>query len=303
MKTIIPNLWFDSEAKEAAEFYTSVFANSSIDSITKYPAESPSNKPVGSILTVSFTLDGMSFVGINGGSIFKPTPALSFFVLCESPEEVDEKWAMLSDDGSVMMELGEYPFSPRYGWCTDRYGFSWQLFYEEKDEIKQKILPSLLFTGEAYGKAEEAIKTYTELFPNSAIGEVSRYGDNKHGTVPTEKPDMIQFASFRLTDTAMAIMESGMDHQFTFNEAVSLMVQCDSQEEIDRYWNALSAVPEAAQCGWLKDKYGVSWQIAPKGMENFLSDHTSDGAKRCMEALLEMKKIDLQKLKDAYEGA
>lgn len=111
------------------------------------------------------------------------------------------------------------------------------------------------------------------------------------------------FADFMLENTWLAAMDSAHGHDFTFNEAVSLIVYCDDRDEVDRYWNALSAIPEAEQCGWLKDRFGVSWQIAPAEMDRMMRDGSPEQIGRLTRALLPLKKLELGVLRAAYEGA
>lgn len=197
------------------------------------------------------------------------------------------------------MDLGAYPFSERYGWTEDRYGLSWQIIHVGEREITQRITPTLMFVGEVCGKAEEAITFYTSLFPKSKVGHVLRYG-------PDEDPDVegtIKHASFWLAGQEFAAMDSARDHGFTFNEAISFMVSCDTQEEIDYYWDSLSAVPEAEQCGWLKDRYGLSWQVVPSSMDEMLRTGTMEQIARVTQAFLEMRKFDIAELQSAYQGS
>lgn len=236
-------------------------------------------------------------MAISAGPYFKFNPSVSFMVVCSSPEEVDGYWGKLSQGGSVLMELGEYPFSKRYGWLQDRYGLSWQLFHGPAVS-KQKIVPSLLFVGDAYGKAEEAVNFYASVFRDSKVGGIDRYGEG-------ESPDVagtVKYAAFEIENQSFAAMESAYPHDFSFNEAVSFMVNCDTQEEVDYYWEKLSAFPEAEQCGWLKDPYGVSWQVVPKRMDEMLGSGDPEAIGRVTEAFLKMKKFDLRKLEDAYAG-
>ena len=207
-------------------------------------------------------------------------------------------WEKLSASGRALMELGAYPFSERYGWVQDRYGLSWQLMFRGEREIEQKITPTLMFVGEKSGKAEEAINFYKTVFHDARVGDILRYAKG-------EKPDKegtIKHASFMLEGLGFAAMDSARVHDFAFNEAISFIVNCETQEEIDYYWGRLSADPKAEQCGWLKDKYGVSWQIVPAGMEKMLSDKDSEKVARVTEAFLKMKKIDNKMLKEAFEG-
>lgn len=294
MQKIVPHLWFDKEAKEAANFYVSVFPKSKILSVRQIH-----NTPSGDCDIVSFSLMGHEFMSISAGPYFKFNPSISFIIGCETKEEVDHLWKKLSPNGQVLMPLDKYPFSERYGWIQDKYGLSWQLILvkPEGDE-RPKIVPSLLFVGDVYGKADEAVKFYTSVFKTSKMGNIMRYGPNQE----PDKEGAVMFCDFKLEDLWLAAMDSAHEHKFKFNEAISFIVNCDDQKEIDYYWSKLSAVPESEQCGWLKDKYGVSWQITPSELNSMMEKGTSDQINRITEAFLSMKKFDLAKLKKAYEG-
>ena len=130
------------------------------------------------------------------------------------------------------------------------------------------------------------------------MGAIARYG-------PGQEPDKegtVMFADFMLEGQWFAAMDSAHEHHFAFNEAISLLVQCDSQEEIDDYWKKLSAVPEAEQCGWLRDKFGVSWQISPAALDEMMKDGTREQIDRVTQAFLPMKKFDIAELQKAFEG-
>ena len=293
MQKISPHLWFDKEAKEAAEFYTAVFENSKIkDTATLH------NTPSGDSDIVSFELSGQSFMAISAGPLFKFTPAVSFHIKCRTKNEVDAIWKKLSAGGTVLMELGEYPFSEKYGWCNDRYDLSWQVIYAGGSEIKQKITPVLMFVGNVCGKAEEAVNFYASVFRNAQVDHILRYGKGEE----PDKQGTLKYAAFRLEGKEFGAMDSAHDHPFVFNEAISFIVYCDTQEEIDYYWEKLSAVPEAEQCGWLKDKYGLSWQIIPTALYGMVSDKDGNKRARVTEAFLKMKKFDIETLKRAYGG-
>jgi len=292
MEKITPHLWFDKEAREAAELYTSVFENSRIKNITVL-----NNTPSGSVDIVTIELAGQEFTLLSAGPLFKFTPAVSFLVACQTKEEVDTFWSKLSEGGMALMELGTYPFSERYGWTQDRYGLSWQvgLF---AGPSRQKITPVLMFTGNNAGKAEEAIRYYTSVFHDSSIGEIFRYGS---GEAPDQE-GTIKWGPFKLEGEEFSAMDSAHPHGFTFNEAISLMVHCDTQEEIDYYWDRLTAVPAAEACGWLKDRYGLSWQIVPTMMDEMLGTHDQAKLARVTEAFLKIKKFDLATLRRVGEG-
>ena len=293
MDRITPHLWFDTEAVEAAEFYSSTFAESKVTDITTLH-----DTPSGDADVVSFEVLGQPFMAISAGPLFKFTPAVSFLVQCTSAEEVDELWASLSDGGNVLMPLDKYPFSERYGWTEDRYGLSWQLGYDGGESGGRRITPSLLFVGDVCGKAEEAVGFYASVFPDSKVGPIFHYGG---GEAP-EKEGTVMYAGFTLAGQEFAAMDSAREHGFGFTEAISFMVGCDNQEEIDYYWDRLSAVPEAEQCGWLKDKFGVSWQVVPSVLNQMLAKGTPEQIARVTQAFLPMKKFDLAELQKAYAG-
>jgi len=295
MQKITPHLWFDKEAKEAAKFYISIFSNSKITSTTTIH-EVPT--PTGDCDIVSFELNGQPFMAINAGPLFKFNPSISFHVKCKTKDEVDSLWKKLSEGGTVLMELGEYPFNERYGWTQDKYGLSWQIVFAGESEIKQKITPVLMFVGRVCGKAEEAVNFYTSVFHDAKVSFLTRYGKGEE----PDKEGTVKYAHFTLEGQEFGAMDSAHEHDFAFNEAISFMVYCDTQEEIDTYWNKLSAVPESEQCGWLKDQYGVSWQIVPKIMDEMMENGTPEQIDKLTQAFLPMKKLDIAKLKQAYEG-
>ncbi|CAG0974227.1 MAG: 3-demethylubiquinone-9 3-methyltransferase [Candidatus Methanoperedens nitroreducens] len=298
---ITPNLWFDRQAEEAAKFYTSIFKNSRIGKIIRASKAGFEihGLPEGTVMTIEFEIEGQKFIALNGGPLFKFTPAVSFLVACNTKEEVDAIWEKLSEGGTALMELGEYQFSEKYGWTQDRYGLSWQVMFMGDRKIKQKITPTLMFVGEQCGKAEAAINFYTSVFNNAKVGDIDRYGKGEE----PDKEGTIKHAAFTLENQEFAAMDSALKHDFTFNEAISFMVECETQEEIDYYWEKLTAEGgQESVCGWLKDKFGVSWQVAPTVLEEMLRDHDKEKVERVTNAFLKMKKFDIGKLKKAYEG-
>lgn len=293
MQKITTHLWFDKEAKVAAKFYTSVFKNSKINNTTTLH-----NTPSGTTDIVTIELMGQEFTFISAGPFFKFNPSVSFLVACKTLGDVDKLWENLSEGGTALMDLGEYPFSERYGWVQDRYGLSWQVMFMGERKTNQNITPTLMFTDKQAGRAEEAINFYTTVFHDSKVGDILRYSKG-------EEPDIegtIKHAAFTLEGQEFAAMDSARVHDFAFNEAISFIVHCEMQEEIDYYWAKLSAVPEAEQCGWLKDRYGLSWQIVPTVMKEMLLDKDRERLARVTEAFLKMKKFDIEALKKAYKG-
>lgn len=295
IQKITPFLWFDTQAEEAADFYTSIFKKSEIKSVSKYTeaGAKASGMQNGSVMTVVFLIEGQEFVAINGGPVFKFSPVISFFVNCKSVEEIDDLWTKLSNGGTTMMELGKYPFSDKYGWIQDKYGVSWQLILQER---QQKITPCLMFTGANHKKAEEAINFYISIFRNSGILQLERY------TADQGPEGAVVHSKFLLDGEEFNAMDSHISLPYEFNEAISFVVNCKDQPEIDHYWENLSdgGDEKAQQCGWLKDKYGVSWQITPVEWEEMLQNAGPEKTEKLMRSILKMKKLDLMTLKKIY---
>ncbi|WP_206611066.1 VOC family protein [Mariniphaga sediminis] len=276
---IYPCLWFDQKAKEAAEFYCTVFG-----------AEITDENHFVSIVETA----GQKFMCINGGPKFKPNPSISFFVVYETEQETDDAWEKLSEEGNVLMPLDEYPWSKKYGWIQDKYGISWQLSFGKMTDVGQKFSPTLMFTGDKAGKAEEAIGYYTSIFKDSSVTGILKYKEEED-----DVEGYVKHAQFSIDNYVMMAMDSSLPHGFDFNEGISLVVECETQEEIDYYWSRMSAVPEAEQCGWLKDKYGVSWQIIPAVLQKLVNDPEKGQA--VVQAFIQMKKFDIEKLLIAAE--
>ena len=275
MKNLIyPCLWFDGQAKEAAQFYTSVFRGG------KITCETP--------VVVNFELDGQQFMCLNGGSYFNFTPAISFYVTFETEQEFDNTWESLNQHGKIRMDAGKYDWSPKYGWVEDKFGVNWQMSVGKMAEVGQKFIPFLMFTGDQAGKTEKAINFYGSVFENSGVVGILK--DEANST-------MVKHAQFNLSDFVIMAMDSDFDHGFGFNEAISFVVSCKNQDEIDYFWKKLSAFPEAEQCGWLKDQFGVSWQIVPDALGQWMSDPGK--AARIMKLLMPMKKLDITTLENA----
>ncbi len=269
-------LWFDGKAKEAADFYCSIFEGSKIISENE--------------LTVAFEIGESKFLGLNGGPMFKINPSISFFATCNSIEETDAKWAALSDGGLIMMPLDSYPWSERYGFCQDKYGVSWQVM--KGDIGGQKIVTALMFTDKNAGESEEAMNFYTSVFRDSKIRSISRYEKGEPDIEGT-----VKHGQFSLGGKYFVAMDSSAAHEFSFNEGVSIVVNCENQGEIDYYWGKFTAEGEESMCGWLKDKWGVSWQIVPSNIGELLGD--PDRALRITPIMMQMKKLDISALESA----
>jgi len=276
---IYPCLWFDGKAKEAAEFYCSVFDGSAITSENQ--------------MVVTFESSGQKFMCLNGGPEFTINPSISFYVICETEKEIDMLHKKLIEGGSELMPLAKYEWSTKYVWLQDKYGVNWQLSFGGMEKINKKISIMLMFTGEKAGSAETAINFYTSVFGNNSnIIGIARYTKDDNDTEGT-----VKHAEFRLGDQAFMAIDSSYMHQFSFNEAVSLVVDCETQDEIDYYWDKLTEGGEEVQCGWLKDKFGVSWQIVPTILAGLMNDPSRSD--RVVSAFLKMKKFDIEKLLQA----
>lgn len=299
---IRPHLWFDTEAREAAAFYCSVFPASKQTGFTVLH-DVPT--PTGDCEVVTFELGGQGFMAISAGPHFRFNPAISFIVNYDpsvdvaAREHLDEAWSVLSEGGQVLMPIGAYPFSQRYGWVQDRFGLSWQLILTDPEgERRPFITPLLMFAGDVCGKAEEAVDFYLSVFGGGRRGTLIRY---PAGMEP-DREGTVMFSDFQVEGTWLAAMDSARADGFEFNEAISFMVCCADQARIDHCWDRLSAVPDAEACGWLKDRYGVSWQIVPPAMDEMLQCGDAARVARVMQALLKMKKPDIAALTRAFDG-
>lgn len=274
-----PCLWFDGNAKQAAELYIKAFQQAVITADNG--------------MVVITEIDGCKIMGLNGGPMFKPNASISLFAVFEDAAAVDTAWSLLSEGGTVMMTLNQYPWSDKYGWVQDKFGISWQLMMTKPEMAAQKIIPALMFTQSVAGKAEEAMQFYTTLFPGSEIKDISRYEKGEGDVEGT-----VKHGRFLLDGQLFVAMDSSMAHAFAFSEGVSIVVTCDTQEEIDKYWDALTANGgQESMCGWLKDKYGVSWQIVPAILGSLMAD--KEKGQRAMQALMKMKKLDIATLQNA----
>lgn len=273
---IHPCIWYDGNAKAAAEFYCSVFPGA------KITADTP--------MVVNFELYGQKFMGLNGGPMFKPNASISFFVISESDDEINTWYQQLSEGGMVMMPLNKYDWSERYAFVQDKFGLSWQIMKTAYSNVNQKITPCLLFVGNSFGKAEAAVKYYTDVFKPSSIDGIKLYQENEGPAAGT-----VKHSQFVLDGKVFMAMDGYGEHQFAFKEGISFVVECNEQVEIDFFWNELTSNGgQESQCGWLKDKFGISWQIIPKNIGTIMMD-PANGPK-AMKALMQMKKIDIAKL-------
>lgn len=273
--SIYPCLWFDNQAAEAAQFYTSIFDDARVLESTP--------------LVTTFELEDTRFMTLNGGPYYKPTPGVSYYVYCESEGKLRRLYEALAEGGTIQIPLASYPWSDLYVWVSDRYGISWQLDVTGA-ENGVRIAPCFLFGNEKNGLVREARDFYLSVFPDSAVRMESPFPEEAGFPEGT-----LLFTQFSLKENIFnAMSSSDMALDYDFSEANSLVVNCTTQEEIDYYWEKLTQGGEESQCGWLKDRYGISWQIVPVNLGELLQD--PDTGEAVSRALLKMKKIDLPSL-------
>ncbi|HYC86241.1 MAG TPA: VOC family protein [Chryseosolibacter sp.] len=276
---ITPCLWFNGQAKEAADLYCLVFADAKVTS----------HSPIVTAIQVGV----QNITLLDGGPMYQPNPSISFYYICETEDELDRIWKAFVKGGAVMMPLDRYPWGEKYGWVSDKFGISWQVALGKVSDVGQKITPCLMFTGKQYGRAEEAIEHYSSIFKKVNVDGVLRYGKN-------ELPDVegkVKHAQLSLNGQKIMLMESAGPHDFMFTEGVSLTIHCDNQDEIDYYWEKLTESGEESMCGWLKDKFGVSWQIIPTVLNQIMSDPAKAG--KAAQAFMAMRKLNIEQIVQA----
>lgn len=282
MQKITPFLWFNDNADEAMQTYVSLFRNGAI-------LDRSGVGPDGDMLLGMARLAGSNVMFLNGGPDNQISPAISFNVKCETRDELDTLWNALADGGEIRMPLDTYPFSERYGWVEDRFGVNWQLTLCGQP---QTISPSLLFVGDQFGKAEDAIQLYTSTFSDSRVGEIVR-GEN----------GAIAYAPFWLVGQEFSATESDYPHEFAFSAGISFSIDCADQAEVDHFWDTLTANGgEPGPCGWLTDPFGISWQVVPRRLTELMGDSDRELASRVTQAMLQMSKIDVAGLEAAAAG-
>lgn len=275
---IYPCIWCNNNAREMADYYLSIFPEAEIADQNQW--------------VVVLTIHRQRIMLLNGGDMFRPNPSFSLMYLTTDEDEVEAIYAHLTEGGRDLMPLDSYPFSPKYAWVEDRYGVSWQLYAGEEQDIVQKIVPTLMFVGDNNGKAEKAIDFYTSVFPTSEKRGILRYSGNEGETAGN-----VQHAEFKINDYLLMIMDSSYPHAFDFTDGMSLVVECHTQEEIDDYWEKLTADGGVeSMCGWLRDKNGVSWQITPIVMKDLLLE-----SPKVMEVMMTMQKMDIRRLQEAAD--
>lgn len=300
VQKIVPNIWCNGNAEEAGRFYAAVLPETSTRVTSRYPEEGllDFQRPLaGAPLTVEVLVRGFELVLVNAGDEFRPNPAISFMLnfdplLFDGDEQaardaLDELWGRLEAGGTVRMPLGEYPFSAHYGWIEDRYGVSWQLMLTDAaGEPRPFVIPALTFGGPHQNSAGEAVDHYVATLDDAELGQRLLFAE-AHGPAAAGS---VQFSEFRVGEEWFTAFDAAAEQDFTFDCGVSLEVKCGDQAEIDRLWEALSSAPEAEQCGWCRDRFGVNWQIVPANMGELMQ---RPGA---FERMLRMKKLVIDEL-------
>ncbi len=293
MSRITPFLWFEKDIDAIGAYYKELFG------ATLKRAGGLDDTPSGHVDMGTLTIYGQEFQIMTAGPYLPFTPSVSFIVSCASVDEVKELWNRILPTGKVLMDLAAYPFAEQYGWITDQYGVSWQIMHMSGVPAPQKVTPTLMFAGARSGKGEEAMHLYADIFKPSAIDYTMHYeaGEN------TQTSGTLKHGGVTLDGYHMSLMDSGVKNDLDFNQAISFVVTCKDQAEIDYYWDALTKDGgNEVQCGWLNDKYGMPWQIVPEAMERMMSTGTKEQIARVTSAFMQMKKFDTAVLEHAFKG-
>lgn len=296
---IAPFFWFDGQAEDAARMHTELFGGS-INALSRYPAAGQDihGQPEGQVMVADYEILGYRINGINAGSVFKPSPALSLFVQLEDRGEVERIWKGLSDGGEVLMPLDAYDWSALYGWCNDRFGISWQIALAIEGDTVRPVTPMLMFTGKVAGRAREALDFYAGVFPGAEVETAWPYPEG----APEPAGSIMHGRAF-VGGSGLMAMDSSMTHKFGFDEGCSITIGCENQKEIDYYWERLvDGGGEHGPCGWLKDRFGFSWQVVSNEVIALYLEEDRAVAARAMQAMMTMSKIDIAAIKAAAKG-
>ncbi|NQN66948.1 VOC family protein [Streptococcus suis] len=288
MQPIIPHLWYNTEAKEAVAFYVDLFGGNVDWTYTI------TDTPSGDSDLIQFQLGDMTLAAISAGPYFKLNESMSLMVNVASKDEVTRLYQALSEGGRVLMPLGEYPFSPYYVWLEDRFGLSWQLSYAPDLDKPYQFDICLLFSQDQVGLAQPMLDYYKDKLPQASVGQLSYYGEGE-AAVEAAK---LNYAELLVAGQKMIVMDHGYGGEASFNEAFSLMLYVDSQDELNFYYDLLSAVPEAEMCGWVKDQFGISWQIVPRILMEAYDTASPETVKAVNDAVLQMRRLDFDQIKE-----
>ena len=287
MQTIIPHLWFDTQALEAAQLYTSLIPDSRID-WTHQLTDTPS----GDAVLLQFQLANLTLAAISAGPYFKLNESASLMVHFRDKAELDRVFQLLSEGGRILMPLGEYLFNPYYVWFEDRFGLSWQFLLVPQLDKSVHLDICLLFSEEQVGLPKPFLDEALTIFPESQQGQLSYYQEGEK-QVPAAQ---LNYGELLLTDQKLVVMDHGYGGVASFNEAFSLMIYTDSQEETSRLYDLLSHEPKAEQCGWVKDQFGLSWQIVPRPLMTAYEELSKDQMKEVNDAILSMKRLNYDEI-------
>ena len=277
---IYPSIWFNNQAKEAAELYCSLFDDSTIHE--------------SNAITTSFSLNGYYIMGIDGGPMFQPNPSISLYVECDSEEELDTKYEALVANGKVIIPLGTYPWSEKYAFIQDQFNVCWQLTLRSNPENPQ-ITPALLFVNDKNGMAEEAIDHYASIFHNSQILEMEYYEEGQQNAEGN-----VLFSRISIDGFQLIAMDGPDKHDYDFNEGFSFLITTKDQAETDEFWEELIGEDgNEGQCGWLKDPFGISWQVVPKTFMDIMANGSEESKKRVLDCIMSMKKLIVKDIEQA----
>ena len=280
MSSPTPCFWYATDARAAFDLYTEAFPGATVTADNGFSLE--------------LTLGATTLAGLNGGPGYTPNETLSAFVELPTMQDVEHAFAKLNTDGArVLMELAPSPYSPAYAWLADRWGVNWQLTCAPNQPAA--LSPALFFPGKLTGRAEPAMTAYGKLFSPSEVLLLDYHPEAAGG-----KAAGVMHAQQRLGEGRMIYGEFRGGHGAAFSEAGSLVVKCDTQTEIDRLWKSLtSGGGKPGRSGWCTDRFGVSWQIIPRKLHDWMSNPRT--AKKVGQRLQEMSKPDIARL-DPGEG-
>ncbi|MFV0557249.1 MAG: VOC family protein [Enterococcus sp.] len=279
-------LWIDGKAPQIAAYYLDTFKETQPLKTTHF-VDNQHGK-AGEILTMTLELAGCEFMLLNGGDEFTPTPAISYLVDCETEAEVRHVWERLSHDGQILMPLSTEDIGSLFGWTIDQFGYSWQV---RLSATPQKITPCIMFANDLVGQALAARQTWIQAFGGEATFE------------QLDDDDRVLMAGFNLRGQDFLIMESNYAHDFGFSLANSFYLYCQDQADIDQVWQAITQNGAEYPCGWMVDQYGLSWQTTTEELEDMTADGHEKQTLQMTLALYEMKKLDLEKLRQAFHSA
>lgn len=287
MQKIKPFVWFERDMDKILEFYQGVFSGD-LKIVKKVKM---GGTPSGEIEVVDLSIHGSNITFMTAGPYVDKNPAISFSLSFENEAALKNIWDKLALGGQVMMELQKYPFAPLYGWLSDKWGVSWQLIYLPEANFP-KFYPALMFTQDLAGKASEAIDFYTTLFPDSKVLNKIKYGAGGG-----DNPEYLSHAEFSLAGQFFIALDSSAPHKFKFSDAISLVINVEGQDEVDFYWDKLTQNGgRESQCGWCRDKFGVSWQVLPKELGEATDNSDQEISSYAVKQMLEMKKIIIKDL-------